>query len=76
VLHWPDRGDTLGLGNAQMTPNTLFSESRIHHVALRVADAQASKAWFLTALDFCVDREFSFGGMDFVGFARRQAKLL
>ena len=43
-----------------MIPNTLFAESQIHHVALRVADVQASKAWFLTTLDFCVDREFSF----------------
>jgi catechol 2,3-dioxygenase-like lactoylglutathione lyase family enzyme len=49
-----------------MTPNALFAEAQIHHVALRVADAKASKAWFLTMLDFRVDREFSFGGMDFV----------
>jgi lactoylglutathione lyase/glyoxylase I family protein len=46
--------------------NTLFLESQVHHIALRVADAQASKAWFLTTLDFRVDREFSFAGMDFV----------
>ena len=38
----------------------LFAEAQIHHVALRVADANASKAWFLTTLDFRVNREFSF----------------
>jgi lactoylglutathione lyase/glyoxylase I family protein len=44
----------------------LFAEAQIHHVALRVADANASKAWFFTTLDFRVNREFSFGGMDFI----------
>jgi catechol 2,3-dioxygenase-like lactoylglutathione lyase family enzyme len=44
----------------------LFAEAQIHHIALRVADANASKAWFLTTLDFRVNREFSFGGMDFI----------
>jgi catechol 2,3-dioxygenase-like lactoylglutathione lyase family enzyme len=49
-----------------MTSNRPFTQTRIHHIALRVADAKASKDWFLTKLDFCVDREFSFGGKDFV----------
>jgi len=49
-----------------MTRSALFAETQIHHVALRVADAAASKAWFVTNLDFRVDREFEFGGMDFV----------
>jgi catechol 2,3-dioxygenase-like lactoylglutathione lyase family enzyme len=44
----------------------LFVETQIHHIALRVADAAASKAWFVTMLDFRVDREFSFSGKDFV----------
>jgi len=48
-----------------MTGNRPLPHARIHHIALRVADAKASKDWFLTKLDFCVDREFSFGGMDF-----------
>jgi catechol 2,3-dioxygenase-like lactoylglutathione lyase family enzyme len=43
-----------------------FTETQVHHVALRVADASASKAWFLTKLRFHVDREFSFAGKDFV----------
>jgi catechol 2,3-dioxygenase-like lactoylglutathione lyase family enzyme len=46
----------------------------MHHVALRVADAEASKAWFLTKLGFHVDREFSFGGMDFVWVAPSERK--
>jgi catechol 2,3-dioxygenase-like lactoylglutathione lyase family enzyme len=55
---------SLGAG---MTRNVLLSaDARIHHIALRVADAKASKSWFLTMLDFRVNREFSFGGMDFV----------
>jgi catechol 2,3-dioxygenase-like lactoylglutathione lyase family enzyme len=49
-----------------MTRNRPLAHARIHHIALRVADTKASKDWFLTKLDFCVDREFSFGGMDFV----------
>jgi lactoylglutathione lyase/glyoxylase I family protein len=50
----------------EMTRNKLFSEAQVHHVALRVADADASKVWFLTKLDFRIDREFSFRGMNFV----------
>jgi catechol 2,3-dioxygenase-like lactoylglutathione lyase family enzyme len=49
-----------------MTRNELFAHAQIHHIALRVDNARASKDWFLTKLDFHVDREFSFGGMDFV----------
>jgi catechol 2,3-dioxygenase-like lactoylglutathione lyase family enzyme len=49
-----------------MTSNGPFAHAQIHHIALRVADAKASKDWFLIKLDFRVDREFSFGGMDFV----------
>ena len=49
-----------------MTSNRPLAHALIHHIALRVADAKASKDSFLTKLDFCVDREFSFGGMDFV----------
>ena len=49
-----------------MTSNGPFAHAQIHHIALRVANAKASKDWFLTKLDFRVDREFSFGGMDFV----------
>jgi catechol 2,3-dioxygenase-like lactoylglutathione lyase family enzyme len=58
-----------------MTVNTLFAKSQIHHVALRVADAEASKAWFLTKLDFHVDREFSFGGMDFVWLCPKESNV-
>jgi catechol 2,3-dioxygenase-like lactoylglutathione lyase family enzyme len=47
-------------------PSLLLSDARMHHVALRVDDAKASKAWFMATLDFCVSREFSFGGMEFV----------
>jgi catechol 2,3-dioxygenase-like lactoylglutathione lyase family enzyme len=49
-----------------MTSNRPFAHTRIHHIALRAADAKASKDWFLTKLDFGVDREFSYGGMNFV----------
>jgi catechol 2,3-dioxygenase-like lactoylglutathione lyase family enzyme len=49
-----------------MTHRMLSAEMQIHHVALRVADAAASKAWFVAMLNFRVDREFSFGGKDFV----------
>jgi glyoxylase I family protein len=49
-----------------MTSNGPFAHAQIHHIALRVVNAKASKDWFLTKLDFRVAREFSFGGMDFV----------
>src|ERR1700726_3962083 len=49
-----------------MTSNRPLAHALIHHIAVRVADAKASKDSFLTKVDFCVDREFSFGGMDFV----------
>jgi glyoxylase I family protein len=58
-----------------MTGNGPFAHAQIHHIALRVADAKASKDWFLTKLDFCVDREFSFGGMDFVWLSSRESKI-
>jgi catechol 2,3-dioxygenase-like lactoylglutathione lyase family enzyme len=45
---------------------SVFTGSQIHHIALRVADVNASKAWFMTTLDFRVDREFTFNGLDFV----------
>jgi catechol 2,3-dioxygenase-like lactoylglutathione lyase family enzyme len=57
-----------------MTHSALFAETQIHHIALRVADAAASKAWFLTMLDFQVNREFSYGGMDFVWLCPAESK--
>jgi catechol 2,3-dioxygenase-like lactoylglutathione lyase family enzyme len=52
-----------------------FAHAQIHHIALRVANAKASKDWFLTKLDFRVAREFSFGGMDFVSLSQQKATL-
>jgi catechol 2,3-dioxygenase-like lactoylglutathione lyase family enzyme len=52
----------------------LSAETRIHHVALRVADAAASKAWFMTMLNFRVDREFPFGDKDFVWLCPPETK--
>jgi catechol 2,3-dioxygenase-like lactoylglutathione lyase family enzyme len=49
-----------------MTHSVQFAETQIHHIALRVADAAASKAWFVTKLDFQVNREFVYGDKDFV----------
>jgi hypothetical protein len=46
------------LGVVTMT-SLSFVETQVHHVALRVADVSASKAWFLTKLRFHVDRELS-----------------
>jgi catechol 2,3-dioxygenase-like lactoylglutathione lyase family enzyme len=57
-----------------MTGYEPFARAQIHHIALRVTDAKASKEWFLTKLDFCVDREFSFGGMDFVWLCSTETK--
>jgi catechol 2,3-dioxygenase-like lactoylglutathione lyase family enzyme len=57
-----------------MTRSMLSAETRIHHVALRVADAAASKAWFMTMLNFRVDREFSFGDKDFVWLCPPETK--
>jgi catechol 2,3-dioxygenase-like lactoylglutathione lyase family enzyme len=48
-----------------------FSTSRIHHIALRVADARESKTWLTTMLDFSVDREFQFAGLHFVWLSPR-----
>jgi catechol 2,3-dioxygenase-like lactoylglutathione lyase family enzyme len=56
-----------------MTRNEPFAHAQIHHIALRVDDAKASKDWFLTKLDFHVDREFSFNGMDFVWLCPKES---
>jgi catechol 2,3-dioxygenase-like lactoylglutathione lyase family enzyme len=59
-----------------MTRNELFAHAQIHHIALRVDDAKASKDWFLTKLNIRVDREFSFGGMDFVWLYSAESTVL
>ena len=56
-----------------MTRNEPLAHAQIHHIALRVDDAKASKDWFLTKLDFHVDREFSFNGMDFVWLCPKES---
>jgi catechol 2,3-dioxygenase-like lactoylglutathione lyase family enzyme len=43
-----------------------ITAANIHHVALRVVDAAASKAWFVKIFGMRVDGEFSFAGLDFV----------
>jgi catechol 2,3-dioxygenase-like lactoylglutathione lyase family enzyme len=48
-----------------------LSGMQTHHVALRVPDAEASKAWFLEKLDFRVEGEFEINGMDFVWICPR-----
>jgi catechol 2,3-dioxygenase-like lactoylglutathione lyase family enzyme len=58
-----------------MMSNGPFAHGQIHHIALQVANAKASKDWFLTKLDFHVDREFSFNGMDFVWLCPRESKV-
>jgi catechol 2,3-dioxygenase-like lactoylglutathione lyase family enzyme len=58
-----------------MTGNGPFAHAQIHHIALRVADVKASKDWFLTELDFCVEREFSFRGVDFVWLCSMESKV-
>lgn len=37
------------------------AEAEIHHVALRVADAQGSKDWFVSMFDFRVEQELALG---------------
>jgi catechol 2,3-dioxygenase-like lactoylglutathione lyase family enzyme len=56
-----------------MTRNEPFAYAQIHHIALRVDDAQVSKDWFLNKLEFHVDREFSFNGMDFVWLCSKES---
>lgn len=38
----------------------------LHHIALRVPDTQAAKAWFASMLDFKIDREFDFNDLSFI----------
>jgi catechol 2,3-dioxygenase-like lactoylglutathione lyase family enzyme len=52
----------------------LLAKSRVHHVALRVVDAQASKSWLITMLDFEVENEFTFQDTDFIWIRPAQSK--
>jgi catechol 2,3-dioxygenase-like lactoylglutathione lyase family enzyme len=51
-----------------------FSTSTIHHLGLRVEDAEAAKRWLTTMLGFRVEREFQFAGHDFVFLSAGGAK--
>lgn len=46
--------------------NTPFSASYIHHVALRVENAQETKDWYVAMLDLRVAREFDYNGLQFI----------
>lgn len=39
---------------------------RMHHIALRVADATVNAEWLQRVLKFQVDRQFTFAGKDFI----------
>jgi catechol 2,3-dioxygenase-like lactoylglutathione lyase family enzyme len=52
----------------------LLAKSQVHHIALRVVDAQASKSWLKTMLDFRVDSEFTFADTEFVWMRPAQSK--
>ena len=47
-------------------PEAVLAKAKVHHVALRVADAQASKSWLMTMLDFSVAGGFTLAGTDFI----------
>ena len=51
-----------------------LSTSQIHHVALRIADADEGKTWLTTMLGFRVDREFQFAGLHFIFLSPMGAK--
>jgi catechol 2,3-dioxygenase-like lactoylglutathione lyase family enzyme len=57
-----------------MADQPTFSTSIIHHLGLRVEDAQAGKRWLTTMLGFRVEREFQFAGHDFVFLSAGGAK--
>jgi catechol 2,3-dioxygenase-like lactoylglutathione lyase family enzyme len=54
--------------------DALLAKAQVHHVALRVVDAQASKSWLITMLDFRVDSEFTFAGTDFIWIRPSEGK--
>jgi catechol 2,3-dioxygenase-like lactoylglutathione lyase family enzyme len=58
-------------GMADQSP---FSTSIIHHLGLRVEDAEAVKRWLTTMLGFSVERGFQFAGHDFVFLSAGGAK--
>ena len=58
-------------GMADQSP---FSTSIIHHLGLRVQDAEAVKRWLTTMLGFSVESGFQFAGHDFVFLSAGGAK--
>ena len=57
-----------------MADQSPFSTSIIHHLGLRVQDAEAVKRWLTTMLGFSVERGFQFAGHDFVFLSAGGAK--
>jgi catechol 2,3-dioxygenase-like lactoylglutathione lyase family enzyme len=55
-------------------PEAVLANAQVHHVALRVADAQASKSWLITMLDFRVVSEFTFADTDFIWICPAESK--
>jgi catechol 2,3-dioxygenase-like lactoylglutathione lyase family enzyme len=55
-------------------PEAVLADAQVHHVALRVADAQASKSWLITMLDFRVVSEFTFADTDFIWIRPAESK--